>query len=219
MRNTNLNKLPIGYYEYRELVKKRLLHQEMVEVFYVIDGNVERKYNFSDVCVPMFYTFNSENWEEDKDDQTHTINSKVLFRLKNKGIIGILPTKKWTTCSAYGLDILKKGEQTISSTSQTINVSETIFWRDKLEKKIIQVDVYWLDIIFKEKQKGFPMTLKITFSNQESIWIALIEMGVSEMTDVYGTEFITLFFSKNTQTELVDFDSLSEIATHIDTIK
>ncbi|AFM05645.1 hypothetical protein Fleli_3316 [Bernardetia litoralis DSM 6794] len=214
-KNRNQDKLPIGYYEYRELVKKRLLYQEIVEVFYIINGNTEKKYDFLDLCIPLGYPFHGKNWEQNKDAQTHIMNSKILFRLKNKGIIGILPTKKWTTSPyKYALDILQKGEQTISPTSQSINVSETIFWKENIEKKIIQVDVYWLG-----KQDGMPMALKITFSTQESMWIALVEMGVSEMTDMYCTEFMTLFFSEKTQAELADFNLLSEIATYIDIIK
>ena len=74
------------------------------------------------------------------------------------------------------------------------------------------------------------MTLKLTFENKKEVWISLIQEGINEMVDAWGTKFMTIYFSKKVQKNIIkDFDieestveyfsSLAEIATHIDIIK
>lgn len=244
-RNTDKNKLPVYYYEFRELVRKRLLHERITEVFYVLD---KTQYSFSynsriNSYEETFYyntISHKEDWKTNPKVEQHEVNHKILFRLYGRGIIGILGTKKYMS-GGYkgenfisfgdaGLDILKKTEQRISSTSKSINVSETVMWYDALYQKIIQVDVYWLDMIEENKQFGYPMTLKLTFENKKEVWISLIQEGINEMVDAWGTKFMTIYFSKKVQKNIIkDFDieestveyfsSLAEIATHIDIIK
>ncbi|WP_291725885.1 hypothetical protein [Bernardetia sp.] len=243
MKNKYTNRKPKCYYEFRELVRKRLLHGRITEVFYVLDKREHHlRYNPVSKSYDSIYSYNSisykDDWKINAEVEKHEVNHKVLFRLYGRGIVGILGTRRYLSYNMTeiekevldwaGLDILKKSEQIILPNSKSINVSETTQWEGVLHQKIIQIDIYWVGIIDSDDtESGYPMTLQLLFENGRKIWISLIREGINEFVDDWGTEFMTIYFSENVQKEIIkNFDSdtytaeyyssLAETAIHID---
>jgi len=190
----------INYYE---RIVSNLIGQKIVEIYY-------EEINYDSII--EFWEYSSE---------IHSIDMNVIFVLDNGKIIQI----KWDNefyCYGIGFEVLEKIELR-NDIIKTINVTNQVNWKNILNKKIIEVSVFWETVSFIDSNLSdeilnntllnrLPQSWEVEVED-EKLWVSTLE--IKEEGDYYCADHLTIFFSEKSYQKF----KLIELADKIYTIK